>query len=607
MSVVPLQKVFFVGPLREERPVLESLQQLECVHIITEGSPRVVEETPASPRGPDIARTVEALGILKKVKEHYRPWSEGQGPSAVELTDEVLAVEDRRAELLDRREFLRERIRSLEPWGDFQFPDPEAIGDLRLWFFVIPHYQLRRARTSDYSCEVVHRDHRNAYLVVLSAEEPDPQHFPVPRTHTGARSLKELRTELDEIEFELDELALKRLSLTRGLPRLATHLAAQQTEADLEAAIRSSQTRERLFVLVGWIPERRLAEVETLLEDFATLSVTTEPSADDEPPVLLDNPRATEAGESLVAFFQFPGYRDWDPSGVVAISFAIFFGMIIADAGYGLVLGAITALSARRLGRTRGGRRTRTLAVYSTIATVLFGTLAGSYFGLEPTTGSLLARLRLFSISDTQSMITLSITLGILHLSLANLARARASLRAAKGGVTHALAPVGWLLLLGGAGLFAATSGDLHGAGIMVLGTGAALLVGFSSTRSVTGFKSALERFGQGALALTGVTKIFGDVLSYLRLFALGLASASLAATFNDLAGDARSSFGVFGVVAAGGILLLGHSLNLVLALVGGVVHGLRLNLIEFFGWSLDGEGQPFRALATRNGEEWTA
>ena len=97
-------------------------------------------------------------------------------------------------------------------------------------------------------------------------------------------------------------------------------------------------------------------------------------------------------------------------------------------------------------------------------------------------------------------------------------------------------------------------------------------------------------------MSLTGISKAFGDVLSYLRLFALGLASSQLAATFNEIAGSIAKSRGI-GLLAAILILVVGHGLNFVLAVIGGVVHGLRLNCIEFFNWSLPEEGYPFQAF----------
>ena len=141
----------------------------------------------------------------------------------------------------------------------------------------------------------------------------------------------------------------------------------------------------------------------------------------------------------------------------------------------------------------------------------------------------------------------------------------------------------------------------LAGAGYWSLGAGLLAVFAFSSERAADGLRGSLLRLLDGVRALTGVTRIFGDVLSYLRLFALGLASASLALTFNDLARQAAEVQGP-GLLYAILILLVGHLLNLLLAVMSGVVHGLRLNYIEFYNWALSGEGyafQPFRKKET--------
>ena len=139
---------------------------------------------------------------------------------------------------------------------------------------------------------------------------------------------------------------------------------------------------------------------------------------------------------------------------------------------------------------------------------------------------------------------------------------------------------------------------QLTPAGWVGLITGLVLVLLFSSMRPVfsTNPKGWFMRIVDGVMGLTGVTKAFGDALSYLRLFALGLASAQLAIIFNQLASDASQIKGI-GILLGLLIFLIGHTLNLVLAVVGGVVHGLRLNCIEFFSWSLTDEGQPFEAL----------
>jgi V/A-type H+-transporting ATPase subunit I len=159
---------------------------------------------------------------------------------------------------------------------------------------------------------------------------------------------------------------------------------------------------------------------------------------------------------------------------------------------------------------------------------------------------------------------------------------------------------VGWALAVA-----AALLGWLAGFGFwhwFAFGTGLLLVLGFSSEETGLSLRSLLS----GLLALTNVTRIFGDVLSYLRLFALGLASASLAITFNQLAGDVAAALPGIGLLLQMLILLVGHLLNFVLTVASGVIHGLRLNLIEFYNWSLADEGYPFQPFAKREVLPWT-
>ena len=126
------------------------------------------------------------------------------------------------------------------------------------------------------------------------------------------------------------------------------------------------------------------------------------------------------------------------------------------------------------------------------------------------------------------------------------------------------------------------------------MGIGLCMVLFFTSDKT-----NPLTRLVEGLMALTSLTKAFGDVLSYLRLFALGLASASLAIAFNDLAHQVGSISG-FGMLLALMILILGHGINFVLAIMSGFVHGLRLNYIEFFNWGLPEEGIAFRPFAKK-------
>jgi V/A-type H+-transporting ATPase subunit I len=277
--------------------------------------------------------------------------------------------------------------------------------------------------------------------------------------------------------------------------------------------------------------------------------------------------------------------------------------MIFADAGYSATLGILLAAFWQRMGGSVGGRRFRILLASLVGVGVIYGISVGSYFGLSPAEGSWPARLKILDMMNFGAMMQISILLGVSHLVLANAITAwhfRRSMQAA--------VPAAWVfVLLGATALWQAVThkeswGWLTPYGIGVLGLGLAGVVLFSSREGSFG-----KRLMMGISALTGLSNAFGDALSYLRLFALGLASASLASTFNSMAGQVKEALPGIGILFAIMIALFGHTLNFVLSLASGFIHGLRLNFIEFFRWSISEEGYPFKAFARKEKESWKA
>ena len=308
-------------------------------------------------------------------------------------------------------------------------------------------------------------------------------------------------------------------------------------------------------------------------------------------------------GEKLLAFYQLPGYHDVDPSSVVFISFALFFAMILADAGYGAVLGFGLLCFWKKLGRDESGKGLRRLMAWVVVASVMFGAMLGSYFGMSPDPQSLLGRLKIMDINNFAAMMKLSILVGGLHLILANGMNAWH-----RRSGSAALAPVGWVAMVAG-GLIAYVGLETPAVsvGAWTMAVGCLLVLVFSGTQPIRRPGDVVKRFADGLKGLAGFSGMFGDILSYLRLFALGLASGSLGMTLNSLAGQVSDMGSRKGIALLLGllVLLLGHALNLSLGIIGGVVHGLRLNLIEFYKWSVFEEGTAFQAFRKKENVTW--
>ena len=594
MSIVSLSKLTLAGLLKERMPVLEQLQTLGCLHLVSLAEAAREPETVPPAHAVDARRALRYLGDVHDKRHQVRA---DQGFDMAGTVTAVLANQDRLRQAYDKRDDLVQHIEALLPWGDFRLPDRQTLAGRSLWFYIVPERQMHLLYQLPLPWQVVHKDNRRSWVVVIDSNEPPGDALPVPRAHTGALCLGELYKRLDEIEVELEDAVAERQSLTRWIYLMSRHLARAEDQAALNHAAAQTLVDEELFLVQGWVPEPAVGAVSTLAGEQGLAMLLEEPSPDDNPPTLLENPERLAAGQDLVGFYQMPAYDSWDPSRVVFFSFAMFFAMILSDAGYALVLGILLAAFWLRLGRSETGLRWRRLCSVLVGGSLAWGVLVGSYFGVSPAPDRFWGRLRLLDLNDFDTMTKLSVSIGVLHLVLAHLEQLWL-----KRGRFAAWMHVGWIAaMLGGFAMWLGSGPSaprwLGAAGRWALGLGLLAVFVFASDRVVRDLRSAVLRLLDGLSALTGVTKVFGDVLSYLRLFALGLASASLALTFNDLARQAGHVQGM-GLLFSILILFVGHLLNLMLALMSGVVHGLRLNYIEFYNWALSGEGyafQPFR------------
>ena len=589
--IVPMVKVTVYGFLKDKERVLAGLQEVGCLHLIPlrpEGDMQKGGE--ASPQGR------EALKFLLSCRQRRRQVRHPTHFDPAAVADQARDLHRRIQTLRDERDFLRRRIMDLGPWGDFTFPPLEDLEGLRLWFYTVPHNEMEKVESTDLTWEVVHRDNRFSYVVVVSEEEPEG--MPVQRTHTGSKSLSELERRLEEVELELEDLQDERSSLTRWCYLLARSLYRLEDEAQLGEAVRQTHDEGPLFALQAWAPAERVAELQVYAGEMRLALEIETPGPVDTPPTMLRNQRALAGGQDLVTFYMTPSYWYADPSTLVFFSFALFFAMILGDVGYGSVLGFALLLGWRRMGKSDLGRRLRILFTALISATIGYGILVGSYFGMTPAEGTPSGALKVLDLNDYSTMMRLSILIGVAHLVLANIVDVWRQRRS-----TGALAPIGWIAMLVGAivlWLGGGPSDSVGKAGIFSMGAGAIAVILFTSVEEKIG-----KRLVKGALGLTRISGAFGDVLSYLRLFALGLATSSLAMAFNGLADQVGSAVRGFGILFALLILLIGHGLNFTLAIMSGFIHGLRLNFIEFFSWSISEEGYPFRAFARKETSSW--
>ncbi|GFO82562.1 MAG: hypothetical protein A49_21890 [Methyloceanibacter sp.] len=593
MTIVAMQRITLCGLAAEKSAALDGLQALGVVHLIPLKQPGSLE-----PIDPVMRRRAEtAFRHIATSPEKMRPYRPGKAFDLEAVVGDIIANHTELRTLSDRRDELTAQIRALEPWGDFALPSPEALAGQKMWLYALPVKDRAALDKIDQPWAIVGREPTALHVVVVSHEEPPVTLLPVLRLTTGAEPLSALKAEIEELEIAYEKAAAARTELTRWRILLGADLAAAQDLDELREVAEQTHDEDVIYALQGWAPEESMPALTALADEHGLALVIEAPGPGEQPPTLLrqGNDRFAIAGD-LTNFYTSPGYRAWDPSFVVFTAFAIFFAMILADAGYAALLGLGAAFFWRKMGKTPAGRRFRTLLASLSAAAFVYGVAAGSYFGFPPPEGSFLAKLHVIDVTNFQKMMVVSVVLGAAHISIALLAAAYFST-----GKGKAVAALGWVTVIAGGLLLWLGEGTARTVGGFTIAAGlAAVFLGNASDRPVNSPKDWLLRITDGMLGLTGVTKLFGDILSYLRLFALGLASASLAATFNEMALNVQTSTPGLGVLLLILILLFGHAINIVIGIMSGVVHGLRLNYIEFFGWGLTEEGYPFRAFSKR-------
>ncbi len=593
MTIVALEHVTLAGLSREKSQMLDELHRRGWLQLIPAGS----VTPPESGAGPSPAAT-EALKFLLACPARRRQTTADAHFDPAQVEQQALELQKRIALLETERDDLRERLTAAEPWGDFRFPKLHELAGNRLWFYVVPDRQMPQLVGSELRWQSLRRDAGTNYVVVIDPDEPTG--LSVPRVHIGSRSPGELRERIAQVEQALEAAQAERSGLTQWCLLLAQNITRLENRAARIAAESWTCDRDPVFAVQAWVPREHVGELAEYAAQQGFVFERRPPRPEENPPTLMQNSSAVSAGEDLVNFYMTPGYWTWDPSPVVFFSFAIFFAMILADAGYAAVLGIGLLCAWRPMGRSAGGLRMRPLLAWIVGFSLIFGVLVGSYFGVTPSPDSLPGRLHVLDMNNSGMMMGLSVLVGALHVILANVldARRRTDWR-------EALGPLGWAAAIAGGLIFGVgavfpTMALLKSVGVVAAVAGLLMVVLFTAPHERAG-----SRLLQGMLGLTKVSAAFGDILSYLRLFALGLASASLAVAFNDMAAGIRSSMPRFGLLLALLILAFGHVLNLLLGISSGVIHGLRLNVIEFFNWGLKEEGRRFTPFRRKEGSTW--
>jgi len=515
----------------------------------------------------------------------------------VQRAREAAEAIDRIRELRESLEHLRRDEERLASWGGV---DPRDIAELRqkgvtVTLHVVSDGQLRELQQSAVSHFVVGRERKLVHLALVRVgAEPSPE-SELEEAALPERGLRQLRQERGELEQamaaeeqRLGAIAAQRGQLLEALETLKHDILFERTRVGMGSA-------DPVAYLVGYVPVKRVEVLSEAARRSGWGLLLEDPGAEETVPTCIENPRWLRIIEPVFKFLgTLPGYREPDISFWFLLFFSLFFAMLIGDAGYGAVILALTLFARLRLPRARGPFTT--LMLVMSVATIAWGVLAGTYFGVEALarnpilSRAVIPAIASFGYANTSTIMLICFVIGAIHLTLAHTIGFLRRLPS-----ISALTDLGWIAVLWGMFFvvrYMVLKLPLHpSAPWLVLGGMAAVTV--AGEQKGRFFKGVLMGLAKLPLKLLNVTSAFADIVSYVRLFAVGLASVQISKSFNGMA--AGIGFGIPTGLFAALILFFGHALNIAMGALSVVVHGIRLNMLEFSGHlGMEWTGVPY-------------
>ena len=528
----------------------------------------------------------------------------------------------------------RSVIESLKPWADLTMPlNTDGTDYAAVLLGMIPaRISLEEVAaaieqvTDEAQLYSVSDDKSQHYVMLIALREKVSAVQEVlrdfgftPATVTGMDG--SARECIGKAEVALKELASEKQRLTKAIEAEDVRRDEMKLAADrMGARISMAEAEEKLFgtesvvLLEGWMPAEREEELSRVFEDYTCAYETRDPKEEEYPdvPVKLKNNRVTDGLNMVTNMYSLPAYGTVDPNPLMAPFFIVFFGLMFADIGYGILMIIAALFALAKIKPQEGSLSFCRLLLWGGIATTIAGFMTGSLFsdapkqiydvicaskGVEPTWQGL---PRLFSPTEDSILVLVgSLILGWLHLNTGMVVSFVQKWK--HGNKADAIWEEGslWVLLVG-AVIFALKKLNVlpwipDAVAMAALIIGVVMLL-FGAGRNAKGFGKVTAAFGCIYNTATGW---FGDILSYSRIMALMLAGGVVGQVFNTVAIMPAKNGGINAVtvIAFVVIFLLGHAMNFGLNLLGCYVHDLRLQCLEFFGKFYQDGGKPFKPL----------
>lgn len=578
----------------EQERFVNELRELGLVDITTTGWEPTETDRTLLLEIEAYNRAIEALQAFAKGKEFKadaEPYFDG-----AEAYDRYVELQSRRSEILQKVAQLEKTASDVEPWGSFSRADIERLANngvtLRTFVAQPAQFEALVAENAEGVTVVeINRTQSFVYFAVVTrgvVVNVDGQ-----EVHLPENDYKATVAEIDALKAENEALNADYSRIARSVDIISERRAElmEQLQGLKVGAMASREADGRLLVMEGWAEAETADKVDKILETYPNLVyMRRDATIDDEAPVKLKNNKFARLFELIGSMYALPKYGTFDLTAIFGPFYMLFFAICLCDAGYGLVLLAVGLALLFKGGESM--RQAALLSIVCASATVAFGFYANSFFGL-----AISDYVPVIKFLDFQNQFfSISLAIGVVQI-LVGMA-INIVMRSKLFGFTSTFGLLGWFIILLTGSL--AVGLPMFGIGIPgfdtsspvfygLMGVGAVLMLLLNNIK-----RNPLINLGSGLWdAYNNITGLLSDVLSYIRLFAIGLSGGVLAQVFNSLAmglsgldamPEGTPWYGmILPIVAASVILLIGHGINLFMSAISSFVHPMRLTFVEFY------------------------
>ena len=609
-----MTKYSFILLTGEKEEFLEQLQELGVVDISRSVKPIDSDSSVMFHKVERARKTIEYLESIDYSKDTD---AEAIVKATVNIEgDPVDFVEECRAKLTGLNASLANAEKQMKvrlPWGDY---DKNAIDGLKDLGYIVRYYCVDAKRFDEawnelYPLQVVENDGKKVWFVTV-APKAEEYSFPVQEVAAPEGTYAAAAEEADSYKTEIIDCKAGLLNAKGYIPAIKEACNRDLVELDryLADSAAVGAAEDHVTVFTGFAPVENDTELSEAFDKMGVLYIKEEAVEEDNPPIKLKNNWFTRQFESFTGMYGMPVYSEFDPTAIVAPFYLLFFAMCLGDAGYGIVLLLFGLMLNKGWVKFAMFDGLGNIISILGAGTIVVGTMLGTFFGMSLYEAAwvpqwlkscmIVGDVEVPGLGTFNIQMLLALAIGVFHICLAMTVKAIGYTK--RFGFRETVSTWGWLLLIVG------------GIIVAILGVGkfispaaikwAVIVIGVLSALGIYIFntpgRNPLINIGAGLWDTYNMaTGILGDVLSYIRLFALGLAGGMLGQAFNNLGqmvlGDSFLTWIPFAL-----ILLFGHVLNILMSSLGAFVHPLRLTFVEYFkNAGYEGKGVAYNPLTT--------